>query len=233
MEAESVDVQQTHGQALTGTDRVPDGTVRKPAPPPVTAKAKRTRQKLLAAARAVFERDGFFDARVADIAAEAGVSHGTFYNYFDCKTDVFRTVVAELMAMVYDTRGSGGGDHLTTIQRIERGNRQFIRVYREHGAMLGLMEQVATFDEELRTLRVGVREQAVARARRSIERLQREHEVSADLDAGCAARALVSMVSNFVYFWLILGEGDHGEETAVHTLTRLWASALGLAEAHA
>jgi AcrR family transcriptional regulator len=194
---------------------------------PVSAKGRRTRERLLKAARVVFERDGFVDARVADIADEAGVAHGTFYTYFDSKPEIFRTVVADVMAQVWYTRDSTDGElGVAPYEAIERANRQFLRVYREHGAMLGLMEQAITYDRELRDLRLMVRERSVERVRRSIERMQAAGTVRNDVDAECASSALVSMVSNFVYFWLVMGEGDYDDERAVQTLTKLWASAL-------
>jgi AcrR family transcriptional regulator len=135
--------------------------------------------------------------------------------------------VADVMALVYDTRNdTEGNDELTPIERIERGNRQFVHVYREHGAMLALMEQAVAYDDEIRQLRRTVREVSVDRICRSIERMQQQGLARTDLDAACSASALVSMVSNFVYFWLIMDEGCYDDETAVHTLTELWASAL-------
>ncbi|MPZ00481.1 MAG: TetR family transcriptional regulator [Actinophytocola sp.] len=195
----------------------------------LSPKGQRTRQRLLTAARAVFERDGFLDARVVDIATEAGVAHGSFYTYFDSKTEIFRSVVADVMSLVWHTRTSTDGDpDLSPYQRIERANRQFVRVYRENGTMLGLMEQAMTFDDEVRQLRLMVRQRSVERVRLNIEQMQKEGTVRGDLDAFCASSALVSMVSNFVYFWLVMGEGDYDDEAAVHTLTQLWASALGM-----
>lgn len=194
---------------------------------PVSAKGRRTRDRLIRAARTVFERDGFLEARVADIADEAGVAHGTFYTYFDSKPEIFRTVVADVMEQVWYTRASTDGDpHVSPYEAIERANRQFVRVYRENGAMLGLMEQAITYDTELRDLRLVVRRRSVERVQRSIERMQAAGTVRTDVDAQVASAALVSMVSNFVYFWLVLGEGDYDDEQAVGMLTRLWASAL-------
>ena len=46
---------------------------------PRMTKGQRTRRRLLESARTVFERQGYYDARVVDIATEAGVGHGTFY----------------------------------------------------------------------------------------------------------------------------------------------------------
>lgn len=196
---------------------------------PISAKGRRTRARLLDAARVVFERDGFLDARVADIATEAGVSHGTFYTYFDSKTEIFRTVVSDVMEKIWHTRVSTDGNaDLSPYARIERANRQFIRVFRENLAMMALHEQVMTYDDEMRLLRLTVRQRSVERVCVNIEQLQADGVVPADLDAFCAASALVSMVSNFTYFWLAMEQGDYDEDVAVDTLTRLWASALGL-----
>ena len=56
--------------------------------------ASSTRRQLLEAGAAVLPVRGYHDARVDDIVAAAGVSHGTFYRYFDNKDDFFR-VLAE------------------------------------------------------------------------------------------------------------------------------------------
>ena len=196
---------------------------------PLTPKGHRTRQRLLAAARTVFERDGFLNARVADIAVVAGVSHGTFYTYFASKTEIFRSVMSDVMGLVWNTRTSTDGDpHLGPYERIERSNRQFLKVYRENHVMMGLMEQAVTYDDEVRQLRQMVRERSVERVRLSIEQMQRDGIARSDLDAFCVSSALVSMVSNFIYFWLVMGEGDYDDETVIHSLTELWASALEL-----
>jgi AcrR family transcriptional regulator len=48
-----------------------------------------TRERLLAAARAVFARRGFHGASVEEIASEAGFSTGALYSNFDGKEDLF------------------------------------------------------------------------------------------------------------------------------------------------
>jgi hypothetical protein len=49
----------------------------------------RTRTALVAAARRVFERDGYIDARLTDIPREANCSTGTLYTYFAGKEAIF------------------------------------------------------------------------------------------------------------------------------------------------
>lgn len=60
---------------------------------PVTARGVRTRASLVAAARTVFERAGYLDARLTDITKEANCSTGTFYTYFDNKEQIFAAVL--------------------------------------------------------------------------------------------------------------------------------------------
>src|ERR1700721_2334755 len=72
------------------------GSAPSPAIPrtaPSSGRGKRTRATLVKAARTIFERDGFLDARITDITAEATVASGTFYTYFNSKEEIFAAVV--------------------------------------------------------------------------------------------------------------------------------------------
>ncbi|MDR0842940.1 MAG: TetR/AcrR family transcriptional regulator [Acidobacteriota bacterium] len=51
-----------------------------------------TREKMLAAARKIFVRDGFDAARLEDIATDAGYTRGAFYANFRNKEDLFVAV---------------------------------------------------------------------------------------------------------------------------------------------
>lgn len=54
-----------------------------------------TRSQLVSAARKIFARDGFAEARLEDIAAEAGKTRGAFYAHFRDKEDVFFAIFEE------------------------------------------------------------------------------------------------------------------------------------------
>ena len=70
-------------------------TAEKPSGPR-SRKGIETRARLVTAAKEVFEESGFLDARISDIAERAGLSHGSFYHYFESKEEVFREVAAEV-----------------------------------------------------------------------------------------------------------------------------------------
>lgn len=200
-----------------------------PAAPP-TPKGRRTQNALIAAARDIFARDGFVDARIADIADRAGVAHGTFYSYFESKEQIFRAVIHELEMDL--AKGRPNSNHeAPPADRIEEANRHYLRTYRENAALFATLEQAATLTPELRLLRKEGRTSLVVRAERAIQQWQELGLADPSLDARYAANALGNMVDRFAYVWLVLGE-EFEEEAAVTTLTRLWVQALGLDRSH-
>lgn len=58
-------------------------------------RAEQRRRDIVNAAFKVFTERGYHAAGIADIAAELGIGHGTFYRYFESKRDILVHVVAE------------------------------------------------------------------------------------------------------------------------------------------
>ena len=54
--------------------------------------ARRTRNRLLRAAYEQFSETGYRGTKVGDICARAGVSLGTFYQYFHSRADVMSSI---------------------------------------------------------------------------------------------------------------------------------------------
>ena len=67
-------------------------------------KQEEKRVRILESAARVFAREGFYNAKIKDVAQEAGVAHGTVYLYFDGKDDLlislFRESLSELVRYV-------------------------------------------------------------------------------------------------------------------------------------
>jgi AcrR family transcriptional regulator len=192
----------------------------------LTPRGRRTRDRLLAAAREVFERDGYHDTRVTDIARLAHVAHGTFYTYFQSKEDIFRHVVAAMTEDMQEVRPPAP-EGATPQERIARANWSYYQAYRRNARMMGILEQVATYDDELRELRRQARVTANVRSSKAIARWQAEGLVDPAIDARYAASVLGSMVDRSLYVWLVLGE-PYEEAKALETLNLLCARALGL-----
>jgi len=63
--------------------------------PTETARGTTKRERILRAAIEVFARNGYFNAKVSEIAKAAGVADGTIYLYFDGKEDLLVTIFRE------------------------------------------------------------------------------------------------------------------------------------------
>ena len=112
---------------------------------PRSRKGVETRARLLAAAKEVFEQDGFLDARISDIAERAGLSHGSFYHYFESKEEVFREVAAEVEQRLREPLYSVILDPSSTAspyERIHEGIRRNFQSYRDEARIMGVIEQV-------------------------------------------------------------------------------------------
>lgn len=191
---------------------------------PTTGRGAQRREQLLTAARAVFERLGFVEARVADIVKEAHVSHGTFYTYFDTKEAIFkevsRGVIEEMLTSMAILIPSE--DFHT---RVRDSVRRFVEAYRPHATMLALMEQVGTVSPELRELRLDARETFVKRSERGIKRMIAAGVADPDLDVEYTAESLGAMLEYICYVWFSLNR-PFEEERLVDALASIWEKSL-------
>lgn len=73
-----------------------------PAKRPASDATSDKRERILAAAERVFAKRGFFAARVAEIAKDAGVADGTIYLYFKSKDDLLISLFEHRMQQVND-----------------------------------------------------------------------------------------------------------------------------------
>jgi AcrR family transcriptional regulator len=194
-----------------------------------TNRGLRSRAALVAAARTIFERDGFQNARITDISKLAGMAHGSFYTYFSSKEEIFQEVIKDLLVELMGAGSPRAENGDGVMARIERANRLYLEAYQRHARLLRTWDEVATFNDDLAALlRLG-QLQFVSRAERTLQKLQREGRLDPEIDPHYAATALTSMVGGFARTWFITGE-EFGLERAVIQLTRLWANAIGLDE---
>jgi AcrR family transcriptional regulator len=199
---------------------------------PLSRKGRQTRARLLTAAKEVFERDGFLDARIVDIAEGANLAPGGFYHYFDSKEELFLEVAQsqEEKLTAPSDAASGGLDDASPAERVRRANRMYLKRYRDEAALMGVIEQVSRFDADVNEARMATMKHFVKRAERSIRRLQREGKVDGRLDPSMAADALGAMIARVAELWLVQGYRDYDFEHAVEQLSLLWANALGLVD---
>ena len=183
---------------------------------------------LLEAAQDEFWERGYLSTRVADIAARAKVSHGTYYTYFADKEAVLWALAEALHGNILDS-GSGvaadaGGDPVRTI---ELANRRYLEFYVANRKTLRLMEEVSAFDQDMRAARRKTLMSFAERNARALRRLQADGRADPGLDVDVASLALATMVGQYAYITVTM-TGTIDTERAARTLTTLWARGIGL-----
>ncbi|MFW0789767.1 TetR/AcrR family transcriptional regulator [Gordonia sp. CPCC 205333] len=193
-------------------------------PTALTPRGRKTRDSVLRAARTVFEDVGFLDARVELIAAQAGVSYGTFYRYFESKEDVFFQLSNQLFE---DSHPREPPSAASPREKLIASNRAYYESYQRNARMMAIVEQVATFNAEFRALRHQHRELLTGRTANAIARWQRDGLANPDIDPTLAARTMSAMVDHTLYLWLVQGE-EADKEALLATLDQMCVGALGL-----
>jgi AcrR family transcriptional regulator len=200
-----------------------------PRPP----KGARTRARLLEAAKQIFEEYGFLDARVSDIAERAGLSHGSFYHYFESKEQIFREIaelmderLSEPLATVILAPDAPG----TRRERLREAIRRHLESYRDEARIMGVIEQVSRYDEHVGKVRAARHRTHREEIADSIRRMQRRGMADPSLDPLIVSAALGSMMSRFAELWLVQQELDCSLDDAVEQLTAVFVNALGMKE---
>lgn len=198
--------------------------------PASTKRGRGTREALLVAARSVLERDGYQETRITDIAAEAGVAHGTFYAHFRSKPEILLALMADLWSRLVvsgateDSDGSTG----TPYERVLASNERFLTGYRDNARLFAVVEQASATEPDVRLVRRRIHDDNTDRVMRAVRRWQRAGLAVDDLRPLDAATAFVAMASRSAYHWYVVEQRrTAGPES--RTLTRLWLRGLGIA----
>ena len=218
--------------------RVREATSSSPAEARATDKASnarslkgaRTRERMLEAAKEVFEEHGFLDARISDIAERAGQAHGSFYYYFDSKEEVFREVAAavdkRLFAPLDDVIKAQS--KLDTKQRVREAMRRHFESYRQEARILGLIEHVSRFDSEVNAMRLARHKRYTEQVAETIRQLQRSKLADANLDPVITAAALGALTYRFAEMWLVHGAIECTLEHAIEQVSLIFSNAIRL-----
>ena len=190
---------------------------------PTTPKGQRTRQGILEAASRVFTRDGYVDARMIDVAAEAGLSLGGLYRYFENKEDLFASVIENLHEELFNRSRSSTPIARDPEAALFEANLGYLQHYRDNSGVLRAFIEATTVEERFTTIWWTMRERHVARFLHAIE--DDDRVVLDGLDAATVARSMASLVEQTAYTTFAhasLNSALPDVETVARIVTRAW-----------
>lgn len=196
--------------------------------PPLTARGWATREKILDAARRVFERHGYLDVKIVDITREAGVAAGSFYTYFDSKEDTFGVLLETLRDEITSHDESVPALPDDPIEAIRRATRVYFDSYQKNVGLWRIFEQMAAMDGHFRQLRLERARFFASRNARMIKHLQASGHADPALSADAMSLVLSSMVSRTAQLMFNFGLEIDDVEELVESVVQVWVRSLGL-----
>jgi len=176
----------------------------------------------------VFARDGYLNAKISDIAAAAGRSVASFYNYYDTKADLlialaeeFHAEASQLAALPYRAGRSGE-------EALREAVAGFWRTYaKRRGELIGIF-QAAMVEGRFRDRWLELRGEAITRIATAVRKAQADGYCPG-VDPVMTASALSAMLEHFCYIWL--GQGGEkdvpfDDDLALDALCTIWVKAV-------
>ncbi len=167
---------------------------------------------------------GWHQARIQDIVQRAGVSHGTFYTYYESKAaildDLVRVSQADFEALAIQPWEAG--DVQGALERVIGG---FLDLYRRDGVLMHAWLQAARDEPAFGGLYRELRGRFVDRITEQIAAVAAASRRPSAPPARTVAGALAAMVEHFAYSWVVLGE-EHERDDVLATLVLVWGSTL-------
>jgi AcrR family transcriptional regulator len=194
------------------------------------AMAAQTEAALKEAGRRVFARSGYLDAKITDIAAEAGRSVGSFYKHFAGKDELLQALLTDWTAQAgQELAGHEAGRDLSAEPALRARVAVYWQTYRAHVPEIRALRQAAQVSPAFARQLAQTRHAELQTMREHLDRLR---GAGFDLpgDPAVVASAFNALLEGFCEIW-IAGNGEPigrelSDDEAINTLTRLLAHGL-------
>ncbi|WP_330185785.1 TetR/AcrR family transcriptional regulator [Nocardia sp. NBC_01503] len=158
------------------------------------------RQEIIDTSFALFAEKGYHATGIADIAAELGIGHGTFYRYFANKRDIIDHVIDDLAARIIEALGTENApDAAESLEgyreQLERIGTALNEIFLADARVAQLLLFQATgIDTELTMRLYGLLDTADALTTAYLEHGVEQGYLRADLDTVNTAKAVTGML---------------------------------------
>ncbi len=203
----------------------PAGRAGQPAELP-TVRGRRTRAAIDMAARTVIARKGVLATTIADIAAEAGRSAASFYNYYDSKEAMVRQWALRFRDEANERALSVTGHGLSDRERAHAAAAAHWHTYRNRLAEVISVSQLAMINDDFAQYWAEICEIPISFIAESVRRAQAEGYCRDD-DPRLIAEAIVAMFNQFCYIQLGGARSAEPDDAAcIQTLANIYYRAI-------
>lgn len=189
-----------------------------------TTRGQHTAARLKSAAVEAFAELDWQGTRVEDIVGRAGVSHGTFYTYFENKADLLDVLVRESQADIsaLALQAWDADDVRGALERVIGG---FLDRYARDAVIMRTWLHAAREEPRFSDLYMEARQLFVSRVAEQLDAVVAAGGRRNGPPALTVASTLVAMVEHFAYCWLVLEE-PHERDDVLASLVTVWGATL-------
>lgn len=187
-----------------------------------TLRGRQTQAAIDAAARTVIARKGILAATISDIAAEAGRSTASFYNYYDSKEAMVREWAVRFRDEARMRAFAAAEPGLSNWERSHGAAAAHWNTYRHRLAEMISVSQLAMVSEDFAECWAEICALPIGMVTAAVKHAQREGFCAPDDDPHLIAVAVVSMLNQFCYTQLGAGPGRQNDEACINTLATVF-----------
>jgi len=178
-----------------------------------TLRGRQTQAAIDAAARAVIARKGILATTISDIAAEAGKSTASFYNYYDSKEAMVREWAVRFRDEARQRSRAAAEPGLTNWERSYQAVAAHWHTYRNRLAEIISISQLAMVNDDFAQYWSDICALPIELVTKMVRHAQRQG-FSVDDDPHLTAVAMVSMLNQFCYTQLSGDKADSVDDGA-------------------
>lgn len=191
-----------------------------------SVRGRRTQAAIDAAARTVIARKGVLATTIADIAAEAGRSAASFYNYYESKEAMVRQWALRFRDEANQRALSVTEHGLSDRERAYGAASAHWHTYRHRLAEVISVSQLAMINDDFARYWAEICEIPIAFIADSVRRAQADGHCRDD-DPRLIAEAIVAMFNQFCYLQLAGARSEEPDDRAcIQTLANIYYRAI-------
>ena len=177
-------------------------------------------RKIIAAATKVFAKNGFYKAKVSEIAKEAGIADGTIYIYFKHKDDILIALFEEKMKEVLDNMKKQISLESDPLKKIERFALLHLKLIEDNKDMAEIIQvelrQSSKFMKNYQNKKFA---QYLDLIGDIIQEGKEKGLISQDIIPGIAKRAFFGALDEMSRFWVLSKRRKYDVETTARQIS--------------
>jgi AcrR family transcriptional regulator len=164
-----------------------------------TLRGRQTQAAIDAAARTMIARKGILATTISDIAAEAGKSTASFYNYYDSKEAMVREWAVRFRDEARERSRAAAEPGLTNWERSYEAAAAHWHTYRNRLAEIISVSQLAMISDDFAEYWADICSLPIGLTTQMVKQAQRQGFCAIEDDPHLVAVAMVSMLNQFCY----------------------------------